>query len=256
MSAVFNYLKEQNIKFENIRELCSNRTLNEIYPKLNVLKKNKYFTIILDNEESFEYIFKNKIRLKLYTADKSFIEKSIDCYQEIVEFIKLIQLDINDILINNNKHLNLNQNISHLDNYLENDILQLNEIILKVPIISIDKVLFNLRTYLPLRLSEYFYDYFPYEDKTDLSKIKYYESQQRKEIEQNIYDLHVNKDLRKYKLTGPTSNGKSFTFFFLSRCHNNMMYINLKVIKNKEKEKEKLLKIIISELSRLSLTKE
>ena len=125
---------------------------------------------------------------------------------------------------------------------------------MKVPIISIDKVLFNERTYLPLRLSEYFYDYFPYEDKTDLSKIKYYESQQRKEIEQNIYDLHVNKDLRKYKLTGPTSNGKSFTFFFLSRCHNNMMYINIKVIKNKEKEK--LLKIIISELSRLSLTKE
>ena len=32
------------------------------------------------------------------------------------------------------------------------------------------------------------------------------------------------------------------------------MYINIKVIKNKEKEK--LLKIIISELSRLSLTKE
>ena len=87
-----------------------------------------------------------------------------------------------------------------------------------------------------------------------MSKIKYYESQQRKEIEQNIYDLHVNKDLRKYKLTGPTSNGKSFTVFFLSRCHNNMMYINIKVIKNKEKEK--LLKIIISELSRLSLTKE
>ena len=84
---------------------------------------------------------------------------------------------------------------------------------MKVPIISIDKVLFKERTYLPLRLSEYFYDYFPYEDKTDLSKIKYYESQQRKEIEQNIYDLHVNKDLRKYELTGPTSNGKSFTFF-------------------------------------------
>ena len=39
MSVVFNYLKEQNIKFENIRELCSNRTLNEIYPKLNFLKK-------------------------------------------------------------------------------------------------------------------------------------------------------------------------------------------------------------------------
>ena len=250
MSAVLNYLIKKKITYENIRKYCSNKSLNKNYPELNFIEMEKYYYLILYGERSFEIIFKKKLNLILVTIDNSSIENCFDCYQEIIDLIKKLNIDINDIFINNDKNLNLKENISDLDKYIENNTLNLNEIVLEVPNISKGEIFFRDSSYLPLTLSEYFYDYFPYEKKED-NNISYLESEQRKEIFRNIINLFINDDLRNYKLTGPTSNGKSFTLFFLSRCFNNMIYINLKTIKNKDKKEN--LKIIISELSRLSL---
>ena len=63
--------------------------------------------------------------------------------------------------------------------------------------------------------------------------------------------LGGNETLRKYKITGPSSNGKSFTLFFLSRISYNIIYINLKALKTKSYEK--CIGMIISECSRLGL---
>ena len=95
-------------------------------------------------------------------------------------------------------------------------ILHLNKIILEIPIISKEHLLRKNKFYDPLELSKFFYDYFPYEDKNNMSPIEYFESEEREKINQNIFDLFLKEELRKFKLTGPSSNGKSFTLFFIS----------------------------------------
>ena len=254
MSAILEYLTNKNISFQDIREYCSNDSLNKYYSELYFYEMEKYYCLGLCCEKSIELIFKQKLHLILDTSENSQIEKFFDCYQEILDLIKSLDIDIKDIFINNDKNLNLNENITHLDKYIENNTLKLNEIILEIPNISKGEIFNRNKLYLPLTLSEYFYDYFPYENKENHNLIKYFESEQRKDIRQNIFDLNTYEYLRKYRITGPTSNGKSFTLFFLSRCFNNIMYINLKTIKKKDKKEN--LKIIISELSRLSLNME
>ena len=63
--------------------------------------------------------------------------------------------------------------------------------------------------------------------------------------------LFNKEEMRKYKMTGPTSNGKSFSLFCCSRITPKVVYINVKILKNKDKNTA--LKIIISEFSRLYL---
>ena len=237
MSAILEYLTNKNISFQDIREYCSNDSLNKYYSELYFYEMEKYYCLGLCCEKSIELIFKQKLYLILDTSENSQIEKFFDCYQEILDLIKSLDIDIKDIFINNDKNLNLNENITHLDKYIENNTLKLNEIILEIPNISKGEIFNRNKLYLPLTLSEYFYDYFPYENKENHNLIKYFESEQRKDIRQNIFDLNTYEYLRKYRITGPTSNGKSFTLFFLSRCFNNIMYINLKTIKKKIKKK-------------------
>ena len=47
-----------------------------------------------------------------------------------------------------------------------------------------------------------------------MNPISYLESKQREKINQNIFDLYEKEELRTFKLTGPSSIGKSFTLFF------------------------------------------
>ena len=74
-------------------------------------------------------------------------------------------------------------------------------------------------------------------------------------IEDNIIKLKNNKDLKEYNLTGPTSIGKSFTLFRISRIFYNCIYINLKVLNKHKKDLYLCYCIIISELERLDIRK-
>ena len=109
------------------------------------------------------------------------------------------------------------------------------ELCLEIPeIIRKDKLYTNL-SYYPSELSEYFYDYFPYEDKNKNKKIKYMPSEERDNLFKDLTKLYNKKEMRKFKMTGPTSNGKSFSLFFYSRINPKVIYINLKILKNKNK---------------------
>ena len=49
-----------------------------------------------------------------------------------------------------------------------------------------------------------------------------------------MINLRDDKDLKKYKLTGSTSIGKSFTLFRICRVFYNFVYINLKALNKKD----------------------
>ena len=255
MSEILEYLSMINITYDTIREYISSGILVEKCPELEYIPMKKFYTLILRSSfDSTVYIFKNKLKVNLKLDDNLTIEKLIDSDLEIKDLIQEQNLDIKNIFINNDKSLNLEENITHLDKYIINDTLLLNQIILAIPSISKENLLIKNKSYTPLELSKFFYDYFPYEDKDNMSPIEYFESEERENIYQNIFDLRQKEKLRFFKLTGPSSNGKSFTLFLLSRCFFNIVYVNLKTIKNKEKDVN--IQIIISELSRLSLSDE
>ena len=176
----------------------------------------------------------------------------IDCHLEILDLIKEIKINLKNIFINGKEELKFEKNIINLYKWIINDKLQLCEIILEMPNIELKEIIKTNSPYNPIELSEFFYNYFQYEDKNNSEKITYVDSKSRKEIFQNLSNLYFNSDLRKYKLTGPTSNGKSFTLFYFSRLYQNVIYFNLKALKNQNKENN--LKMIISELSRLFLS--
>ena len=73
----------------------------------------------------------------------------------------------------------------------------------------------------------------------------------RKEIYRNILSLSVDNEINKYLITGPYACGKSMTLFRISKIIRNVIYINLKTLKNNQDDKDKCLRIIFSECSRV-----
>ena len=166
MSEILEYLSMINITYDTIREYISSGILVEKCPELEYIPMKKFYTLILRSSfDSTVYIFKNKLKVNLKLDDNLTIEKLIDSDLEIKDLIQEQNLDIKNIFINNDKSLNLEENITHLDKYIINDTLLLNQIILAIPSISKEHLLIKNKHYTPLELSKFFYDYFPYEDK-------------------------------------------------------------------------------------------
>ena len=81
-------------------------------------------------------------------------------------------------------------------------------------------------------LSLYFDIYFKYRLLDKEGKFIYYESKQRKDLNDKFEKLIDNDDLNKFKITGPSNDGKSTTLLYLSRLYLNIIYLNLKVLDN------------------------
>ena len=81
-------------------------------------------------------------------------------------------------------------------------------------------------------------------------------SPQRKQIRNNIMYLDNSKAVKKYKITGPFSTGKSMTLFKISKSLFNVIYINLKIIKKYIKDYYIFLEILFDESSRIKLRNE
>ena len=104
---------------------------------------------------------------------------------------------------------------------------------------------------------KYFYKYFKYQNEDNKNDYFIYESSNiRNKIVSNIHNLHYNENnIQHYKLTGPSSNGKSTTLFY-NCCRNwNRIYLNLNVLRQYDVENQKLkfIDVIITECSRLDL---
>ena len=247
------FLSDKKISYYDLANYCFKGTLEIKYPQMYCIDRGQYYSIYSRFTDETIYIFKNKIEINLIKADKSIINQRIICHLELTDLIKELKIDIKNIFIDDNEELCLERNIKNLNKWIKNNKLQLNEITLKIP--DIQPKLINLKSsYNPCKLSKFFYKYFPYEDEENDGKIEYIDSVSRREIFENLENLYDTSNLRNYKFTGPSSNGKSFTLFYFSRCYKNIIYLNLKVIKNQNKEEN--LEMIISELSGLFLLKE
>ena len=100
------------------------------------------------------------------------------------------------------------------------------------------------------KLSKYFNKYFMY-NKND--EFVYYESYERKNLEDNFNNLAYDQNITKFKITGPSNDGKSTSLLYLSRKDMNIVYLNLKVINSlyNDKKINDVLNILMYEFSRI-----
>ena len=79
-------------------------------------------------------------------------------------------------------------------------------------------------------MSKYFGHYFKFNTINDKNDFYYYDSDSREKLKNNFELLVEEKNIKKFKITGPSNDGKSTTLLYLSRLYLNIVYLNLKVI--------------------------
>ena len=76
----------------------------------------------------------------------------------------------------------------------------------------------------------FFYDFFKWDVKSN-SKLNYWETEERNKFISEIDQFQFNDEQYIYKIFGPSSIGKSMTLFMFSRKYPNIIYLNLKTLK-------------------------
>ena len=217
---------------------------NEINGNINEKEKAKII-----------FLFKQKEEINIYSNGKLFGTVNVFTSLEIETFVKAKNKDINHLFIKGEECAKYLDCIDFLGLALENNELALIEK-KSLPDLKLDNPLPLKGDYTAKQYSSFFYDYFIYEDKNkENEKILYQENGIRSIIFDNIaFKLRAYKKIRKFKFTGPSSIGKSFTLLRLSHTCYNIAYINLKVLNDKEKTSSfETYSIIISELVRFNI---
>ena len=103
------------------------------------------------------------------------------------------------------------------------------------------------------QLSMYFKEYFQYNDKDNKEEFYYYNSDEREKLSKNFDSLLFIDKVRKFKISGPSNDGKSTTLLYLSRLYTNIIYLNLKVLTNLyyKNEIKLVLNILMYEFGRI-----
>ena len=107
--------------------------------------------------------------------------------------------------------------------------------------------------------SKYFEHYFKYDiGENNNNTFNYYITDKRKDLEKNFRNLYYGQNITKFKITGPSNNGKSTSLLYLSRLIPNVVYLNLKVINSlyEEKKIDILLDLLMYEFGRIWFQKE
>ena len=79
-------------------------------------------------------------------------------------------------------------------------------------------------------LSNFFYDFFKWDNKSN-SNCNFWETYERNNFIREIDKFKFNYEQYLYKIFGPSSIGKSMTLFMFSRKYPNIIYLNLKTLK-------------------------
>ena len=219
----------------------------------NYTVKMRELGYLIEKGEMKIYLFKHKKKINIFLEPN--IVKEIEIYStlEIENFIKLNKKDINYLYIKNEKkkYVNIIENFGHYIKYNNFEIRK------KSPLstLKFKEPLEPQNDYTPKEYSDYFYDYFIYEEdeKEESKKIIFENSNIRNRISDNIIELRTKKYLKTFKFTGPTSIGKSLTLFRLAHVSFNIAYLNLKTLSKSEKDLYKAYSIVISELERFNI---
>ena len=224
----------------------------------NANKSNSNKADEINDEKEYSeriFLFDEEKKIKIYLEDELFGSIKIYSSLEIITYIKAKNKDINNLYIKGEPENKFLDCIEDLGVMLEN--LEL-ELIEKTPLpaLELKSALPIEDDYTPEEYSPFFYDYFIYEDKQKMNeKIIFQNNDIRKKIYNNIVKkLRTKKELKTFKFTGPSSIGKSFTLFRISRICYNIAYINLKVLNDKKNLFDSY-SIIMSEIKRFNIKK-
>ena len=244
-----NKINSTNIFNYNIDELINECDKGD-FQGLFFDKIENGYSFEIDNDNKY-IIFGSKINVNIIKDNQIILNSQIRTNYEIKSFLEDKNIDIKNVYINREKL------IEHIDDiflYVKNNVLILNLIENKIPKAEFwIKPLDLQKDYSPKEYSEYFYEYFP-NNKNEDKIIVYENSEKRKEIYSNIFLLfNKNKNINKYLITGPYACGKSMTLFRISKIVRNIIYINLKTLKKNKDDKDKCLRIILSECSRVCI---
>ena len=202
------------------------------------------------------YILKTPITIKVEELN---ISEIIYSSQDVDKFIKNNSLNKRGLLIvKNNKYYDFSKNQNYLYSYIENNYIKLMIKDNEISIIKAKTPLNIKKGLIPDEMSKYFYEYFKYNDiKNRKNNFQYETSYTRQFILHNIVRL-LQTEVQHYKITGPTSNGKSTTLFIICCTNQNFIYFNLKALKKclDEKKEMKFIDMIVTECGRLNLQQE
>ena len=216
------------------------------------------FSLFTKREIQNYIVFEENVVVKLNRLNKQTdsISFNIRTNLELFNFIKQTEFDFERITILGEADIKLKDKIDIINNYVKKNILELQIIQGDIPDIKFEMNCLEMGKDYSLDVySKYFDIYFPSikREKED-NEFKFIYSSERKQIRDNIMSLNNSKTLKKYKLTGPFSTGKSMTLFKISKSWFNIIYINLKAIKEYRKDYYKFLEILFAESSRVKLT--
>ena len=244
IKSIFDYDYDELIKKCNEKE--KNEKLFSRTP-FNVFQDTYIFRIGRGNNF---LLFSSNINVKIIQNSQIILKDTLRTNYEIKELLAKNNIDINKVFINNKK---LADKINVLYLELNNNELILEIVENKMPDITIKKeVLDWKKDYYPKEYSEFFYDYFKTEKKENELFI-YENNDLRNEIHKNVMKLFEYENIKKYMITGPYACGKSMTIFRISRITRNIIYINLKTLKDNVTNKDKCIRIILSECLRIDL---
>ena len=232
--------------------------LNSLFPK-GIIAKIRNGKIIIKDKfgELINIIFDPPIKViykNVGEENKEFIDEevySLNQIESILEFYK-----IQKPYFMNNENINLY--------YFDSKGYLIRNFYSELTIINYEKIyelkenetlLGDDNIFQKLSLSKYFDEYFVYPENEE--NFEFFHSKKRDDILFNIEILKINKSPEKpitqFKISGPSSEGKSITLLYASRLYMNIIYLNLKVIIKSYLEKKEYLDLLIYEFGRLQL---
>ena len=247
-------MENNNLSYSKVIFLCKEEKLVEVTKNSLFFEKRDFsYKIIFTETDDTIILFIKEIDLIIIDGNNKCYKKTIICNLDIMKYLEELKINIKYVIINNDNSLKLEELINLIYLYVKDNKILLYELKLEIPKIEGKLIGFKDDDINPEKYSDYFFDYFEYENKNK-GNIIYQENEIRTKIKRNLEFLYEKIKLKEYKITGPSSIGKSMTLFFFSRHHYNVIYINLKVLRKNDKDKS--IKIIISELGHLSVKKE
>ena len=248
-----------NTNFEILLNDINNGKFEKKYSCYKKKKRENGFLIIQKEEKDKNeiFLFNEKIKIKLIKKDSEESIKEFEAFSslEIENNLSSVDLKTSELFMIKGKIFQYEEMKINLGAFISNRILNIFVIpIEKVPRLNLKDIFKDDGEFKPEEFSLFFYLYFKYEDKNKKeNKINYGRNKIREEIWSNILSLKTKNSLRTYKFTGPSSTGKSFTLFYLSRVLSNIIYVNFSVLNDNKNNLFKCYQIIIHELERIDI---
>ena len=221
------FIESELLEYDSLRKAIENNTFKEKYPKFTYRKKENSYMIKYNGSSVYIYREPIKVFFQIGNEKHSII---LNSEVDMKTYCNLNNLDINNLFFEDGTTF---KNHCKLIDEIKDEIKLIYKVKKKLTFPE-SPFLFNKSdVYYPVsKYSNYYQDYFGCNIDSD-SIFEYKHTETREIIFKNINSL-VNSNCIKFKFTGPFNIGKSITLLQYSRLNDDVFYINLKVLSNKE----------------------